>query len=1286
VRFSILSLFFLYAFQSNAQSSLKLHRKLNWQEQSQKITLSDFQTLSLPYFEGANYQEALGYSPLYSENFSLPVSGKPEAVLSNPVYVPLNTQGLSISEKLLSPEISVHSEIGFLKKQPLAWVSFIPLRKNSFTGEIEKLVEFDLEIKIIPDAQAYAQKRAPSYTSNSVLQSGRWYKIAVSQDGIYKMDYYFLKNLGIDVDNIDPRNLRLYGNGGGMLPEKNVDFRHDDLAENSIRVAGESDGRFDAADYVLFYGQSPHRWSYDSATQRFRHQTNLYSDYTYYFITADLGPAKSRWSPASSLSNPSATVTAFDDFAFHELEETNLIGSGREWFGDYFNFSVTSKAFSFSFPNLAASEPVFLKSSVAARSTAAGSSFYVLAGGQTVNTHALSKVGTNYTDIYARTDDKENSFTGSGSAINVTVNFTNPSSGAEGWLNYIELNARRNLTYAGTPLLFRDSRTVGAGNKTEFVIQNAPSGLTVLDVTDPVNVFIQQYSGSGSDARFTVATDSLREFLAFVDGSGILIPQAAGTVANQNLHAIGQPDMLIIAPSSLRNEAETLAAHHRDKNNLTVAVEDVQQVYNEFSSGAQDLSAIRDFVRMLYARAGSDTSLLPRFLLLFGDGSYDYKNRVSDNTNLVPCYQSPNSTSPTSTFVTDDFFGFLDDSEGSAMDGGANYLDIAIGRLPAKTPEEARAMVNKIIHYQSTGNAVVNPSNCTDEACSVFGNWRNGITFIGDDEDGNVHMSQANNLSTYIETNYPEYNIDKIFLDAYPEQSTPGGSRYPDVNEAIDRRIFAGTLIMNYTGHGGVNGWAHERILDISAINAWTNFCKLPLFITATCEFSRFDDPEKVSAGEMVLLNPNGGAIAMVTTTRLVYSGANYTLNSAFLQKVFSPFGNRMPTVGEAIMLTKNSIGLDANNRKFILLGDPAVMLAYPQYNVVTTQINDATAADDTLEALKKIIVKGEVRDNNNVKMTAFNGTVFPTIYDKSVPVTTLKNDGGSAFTFNLQKNVIYNGKASVTNGEFTFTFIVPKDIAYNFGQGKISYYSDNNSIDANGFSAVTIGGTASDFDADAEGPQLDIFMNNEKFVFGGITDENPLLLVKLTDFSGINTVGTGIGHDITAVLDENSQNTYVLNEYYEAELDNYQAGKVQFPFSNLAEGKHTVKVKAWDVYNNSAEGITEFVVADNAELALSHVMNYPNPFTTHTSFFFEHNCPCKELFVTIKIMTVSGKVVKTIEQQALSDGYRVDDIQWDGLDDFGQTIGRGVYVYRINVRTPEGTSAHEFQKLVILR
>ncbi len=1297
MRFSIYIFFLLLlCFQLNAQDVLKLHRKLEWESEPRSISISNTEARKTPSFKGAEFLAEYDFQPVFYETIELGIVGATEVIISNAIYVPLLSEGLSLSQDKIQQEIKVSSQAGTMKKKPVASVSFVPLRNNPVSGEIEKLTEFDLEIRISPGARpSAAYKRTPAYAGNSVLSSGTWHKISVTQDGIYKLDYAFLKNLGIDADNIDLLKIRIFGNGGGMLPEENADFRHDDLVENAIYVSdGNNNGKFEQGDYVLFYGQGPHRWKYDSASQKFRHQNHLYSDKTYYFINTGKEAGK-RWTSQPSSSNPNLTVTTFNDYKVHELDQTNHLHSGRAWYGEYFGFSSTSHSFSFSFPNLVTAQPVSIKTAISARSSSQTSYFSVVANGQAVNTVSIGQVGTNYTDTYAKEAAGENSINSGSDQVSVVVSFTNPSSSAEGWLNYVELNARRNLVYNGSPLIFRDANSVTAGNRAEFVINSASSSLKILDVTNPVNVFVQQYSLVGSEARFTVSTDSLREFIAFVDGSGLQAATAEGVVENQNLHAIGQPDMIIAAHSSLLNEANTLADHHRAKNNLTVEVVDVEKIYNEFSSGAQDISAVRDFLRMMYNRAVS-AELLPQYLLLFGDGSYDYKNHTSNNTNLVPTYQSASSLEPVNTFASDDYFGFLDDSEGgSFISDPPDILDIAIGRLPVVNPEQARDVVNKIIHYQSDESSSISPvpgcASALDQSNSVFGSWRNVLCFIGDDQDNNelIHMTQADDLAAYMENNHPDYNIDKIYLDAYPQQSTPGGSRYPDVNEAIDRRIFSGALIMNYTGHGGVNGWAHERILDIASINSWTNFNKLPLFVTATCEFSKFDDPGKVSAGELVLLNARGGAIAMVTTTRLVFAGDNFVLNNNFLQQAFTPLSNRMPTIGEGVMQTKNAIAKNANNRKFILLGDPAVTLAYPRYSVVTTEINSTGSADDTLKALRKITIKGEVRDDSNIKMSGFNGIVYPVIYDKPVTVTTLKNDEGvQAFVFSYQKSILYNGKASVDSGAFSFTFIVPKDIAYNFGEGKISYYADNGTIDANGYTPAVIGGTATDFEADGDGPELKVFMNDEKFTFGGITSQSPLLLVKLNDYSGINTVGTGIGHDITAIVDDNSQKTIVLNDYYKADLDNYQAGKVEYPLSDLEDGKHSIKVKAWDVFNNSTEGYTEFIVANNADLALSHVLNYPNPFTTHTSFMFEHNCPCQELFVTIQIMTVSGKVVRSIAQEVISDGFRVDKdvVTWDGLDEYGETIGRGVYVYKLNVRTPEGKSAHEFEKLVILR
>jgi hypothetical protein len=1265
----------LFALHINVLAGTKLPVKLEWETSPAKIQTGANEYKNLLRLKNGNNSSRLDHLPVFSHQMNLNTEAELSFVINSPVFEPLsNANEFDLKQSLLSGSIEVKYEIHYYRKQPVATIYFIPLIKNSFGG-IEKLISGELEVFISPKAAKRAAS-SQNYAQNSVLSTGNWYKFGVTENSVYKLDYNFLNSLGLNPANIDPRNIRIYGNGGGMLPEENAAFRHDDLQENAIIVVGENDGRFDQGDYILFFAKGPHQWSYDDATQRFQHKTHVYSDNYYYFITADLGTGK-RVASLPALNNPNVTVSTFDDYARHEKDEYNFLTSGREWFGDLFNFSITSKDFSFSFPNIDNNAPAYIRTALAARSIYSSSTFNIRANGQPVINESIGTVTVNYTDSYAIQKIVAATFAPS-SNINLNVAFSNSSSNAEGYINYIELNVRRNLVMSGDRLVFRDRQSIAAGNRGLFQLQNANSNIRIWDVTNPVDAKAVSFTLNGSTAEFVASKDSLKEFVAFYESGNFPVPTAAGRVNNQNLHAIGQPEMVIVSNNDFYSSANSLAAYHLQKNNVrSVKVVKTDEIYNEFSSGTQDISAIRDFMRMLYDKAGNDPNLMPKYLLLFGAASYDYKDRIAGNHNYVPTYESPSSLNPISSFCTDDYFGCLDITEGGSMIDNNDFLDVAIGRLPVRNVAEAQAMLNKIMVYQSPAS---------------LGSWRNELCYVADDEDNNLHMTDAERLCNYVNSNYPVYNISKIYLDAYTQVSTPGGNRYPDVKDDINRKMFSGALMMNYIGHGGVNGWAHERVLDATDVASWRNINKLPLFVTATCEFAKFDDPGIYSVGEQVLLSSEGGAIALVTTVRLVFASANYTLNRSFHENLFIPIGNRMPTIGEVMTKGKNSILLtsdDANLRKFVLLGDPAVKLNYPTNIAVTSTVTGVRSQIiDTLRALSKVTITGEVRDPNGIRMDNFNGILYPTVFDKASVIKTLKNDPASSVAdFSLQKNIMYRGKASVTNGNFSFTFVVPKDISYTYGYGKISLYADNGSIDAHGYkNDVVVGGTADSFAVDNQGPLIKLYMNDEKFVFGGITDENPLLLVKLEDENGINTVGNGIGHDITGVLNQNTQNTYVLNEYYQAELDNYMKGEVRYPMSRLPEGKHTIKVKAWDVYNNSSEEYTEFIVSTSADLALAHVLNYPNPFTTNTKFQFEHNKPGQPLFVQVKIFTVSGKLVKTIQRDILSDSYRVDDIQWDGRDDFGDRIGRGAYIYKLDVRTENGATAHKFEKLVILK
>ncbi|MCC7050153.1 MAG: type IX secretion system sortase PorU, partial [Bacteroidia bacterium] len=847
----------------------------------------------------------------------------------------------------------------------------------------------------------------------------------------------------------------------------------------------------------------------------------------------------------------------------------------------------------------------------------------------------------------------------------------------------------------GYQLLFRNFSAVGMGNIAEYNLGNYSPAYSVWDITYPTNAAQVNGQVNGNFLIFKSANDSIREFISFHKNTGFLKPVFSKKIINQNLHALPQADYLIVTHPKFLQQANELAALHKEVDSLSINVVTTEQVYNEFSSGMCDATAIKDFVKMFYDRATSPNEL-PKYLLLYGDGSYDNKNGAPSNTNFIPTYQSENSLKPTESYVSEDYFGLLDDSEGDAI---TDVLDIGIGRLPVKNVSEAQGVLNKLKTYlkpTSSQNAVNTGPSCCAESSSInngLGDWRNTICFIADDQDGAVHASQADAIATLVDTNFKVINLEKIYIDAYKQEVSAGGQRYPDVNDAINRRMERGALIINYTGHGGETGWAEERILDVPMIQSWTNVNTLPLFVTATCEFSRFDDPGRTSAGEMVLLNDKGGGIGLLTTTRLVYSNPNYVLNVNFFNHVFDTLSNgKMARLGDIIRLTKKSSAASVNNRNFTLLGDPAIRLAYPRNKVYTNAINHIAITNftDTVKGLSKVTVTGYVGDNNGVKKSDFNGVLFPTVFDKKAIYSTLSNDGPAIsprMDFKLQKNVVYRGRVSVVNGDFEFSFIVPKDIAYNIDYGKISYYAENGKTDANGFEKrFLIGGFNDKAPPDNTGPNIGLFMNDEKFISGGLTNTTPSIFAKLFDENGINTVGNGIGHDLTAVLDANTEKTIVLNDYYQAETNSYQKGNVRYKLNNLSEGKHTVKFKAWDVYNNSNETTIDFIVAKDEKLALSHVLNYPNPFTTHTQFFFEHNKPCSYLAITIQVFTVSGKLIKTIETNMFNNSYRSEGIEWNGRDDFGDKLARGVYIYKINVRASDGSYADKIEKLVILQ
>jgi len=1244
--------------------------------------------------------------PIWTETVPLPMGTTGfTATLNDASYglVPAELLSAFPSLRDAGAEPVMEQRLAWARKRPQAQVAIEPFRRNPSTGQLERLLAFTLEVQ---RSNAGGEVRPKSYPLNSKLASGEWYRFTVAGDGVYKITYAFLQELGVDVNGLNSDRINLYGNHFGLLPFQNNVERPSDLLVNAIEVVDGGDGNFGPNDHLLFYASGAQRWdANDSIAQYglsatdvyFLHTKNVYTDSASFFIGLDVEPPV-RVSAASLTENPvTTTVTAFDDHQYIERDIINLLKSGRTWYGEIFDLT-TSYTFGFNSPFPVAGGSATLCVSGAARTvgTVNFSSFDVNSGSALDVNFTVQGVSDNYTGAIGRPFRQRFNFVPTSSSIPVGLTFNkfNPVTSVA-WLDHLELNARRDLRMVGTQLAFRDLVSVGVGNVAEFVLEQAQSVVRIWEITDPTAARRVDFTVDADAKRFRLHADSLREFIAFRDND-YLEPKAIGEVLSQNLHATALPtDLVIVCPPEFQSAAARLA-ERRISEGLSVVMVSPQQVFNEFSSGARDATAIKRYMRLLYDKAGTDPALMPRYLLLFGDGSFNNIDLNASNQNYIPTYQTVDAIDPSKSYTSDDYFGLLDVAEG---EGTGDLVDLGIGRFPVSSLAQADELVNKVLNYDRLQLLSSNSASCSANGDGGLADWRTHVLFASDDQEGDgyegiIHMDQSDSMARRIEAEHPEMNVDKIYLDAYQQISTPGGERYPQAINELREGVEKGLLLLNYIGHGGEVGWAHERFLDNSTILGWTNKDRLPLFMTATCEFSRWDDPVRTSAGEYVFLNPEGGGIGLMTTTRLAYSNQNYELTRNFYDHVFSATDEqgRDQRLGDTFRQTKRGITAaqpgQRNHRNFCLLGDPSMRLANPRNSIQLTSITDTLGnAIDTLKALSTVRIRGFVDGGNGQPMADFSGQVIPIVYDKAQTQSTLANDGGNPFTFKLRNNIIYRGRATVTNGEFNFTFVVPKDINYQVGPGRVSCYAESWNTNASGFSdSVMVGSTATDIALDEVGPAIDLFMNDEGFVHGGMTDQAPLLFAKLFDENGINTVGSSIGHDLLAVLDENTEQAVVLNDLYEADLDTYKSGEVRYRFSDLTEGNHTLRLKAWDAFNNSAESTTEFVVSASADLALAHVLNYPNPFTTHTEFFFEHNRPCVTLDVQVQVFTVSGRLVKTLSRQLACDGYRSEGLAWNGLDDFGDKLGRGVYVYRLNVATPEGERAEKFEKLVILR
>lgn len=1230
----------------------EFHKILEWVD-------ADKKNINCLWFNGEDFPDPTGKVPYYTELIPLTDSKEYRTEITQIKWGKLHRD---FDSGIAQVEPKPSSKIIKVGANKFLLFSLPALRKDA-TGSIEKLES--ISFRIVPiSSQEKNDKTTHSTFLNSILASGKWVKVGVQKSGVYRISYEDIQKYGFS----NPENISVWGIGGKSLPLMNAQGNLNEMAPIPIQISKGADGIFNQGDFILFYAHGPETLTYNETYSTWKWEKHGYTKTIYYFLTTSQPQTFIEFTD-TPIETENYVTDEFDQVTTFESNDTNLVKSGREWFGEIFDVNTTySFNVSTPFPVNNSTYKVWLR--VAARSSST-SSFTLTNNNVTLGSISLSSVSIG-DELANVVSVNEKVFSGNtvGQNLAFDLTYNKPNSGSVGFLDFISVQSRHNLSYSNAQLPFQDFQSVGVGRISRFTISNANSSVQVWDITDINKAKRVNISYANGTITFKQATDTLKTFIAFEPDKAYSVI-GYSNVDNQNIRGSGFYDYFIVTHPSFKTYAEELAQLHRQRSNLSVAVYTTDEVYNEFSGGNPDVAAIRNMMRYFYKAATGDDDK-PKYLLLFGDGSFDNLSNSQGNNNFIPTYQSPRSINRVESFVSDDFFGLLDDNEGEAT----GYIDIGVGRLPVSTPEQAANVVAKIKGYMDSQD---------------IDDWHSKLVFIGDDEDGNVHMQDANTLAKYIETNYPAYNIQKIFFDAYQQEVVSGGQRYPDVTNAINSAVNNGALLVNYTGHGNERWLAHEKVLMLNDVLGWKNAKRLPLFVTATCEFSRFDDYHMTSTGEWILLTPKGGAIALLSTTRLVYSSPNFTLNYNFIQQLFKTDadGNYF-RLGDMVRITKILSGTGYNKRNFTLLGDPALMLKYPSYNIKVSHVNERPTSEptDTLKALNKVNIKGFITDNLGATVENFTGTVSVTLYDKKREITTLANDGGTPMTFYSRDNIIFKGKATVSQGAFSIDFTVPKDINYSYGHGKLSLFATDGIQTALGVhDSIVVGGIGTPESIDSEGPQIKIYLNDTKFTNGGICNPNPLLLVYLCDASGINTTGAGIGHDLTAKLTYPNGNseTFNLNNFYKANTDDYTRGIATYQLSDLTPGTYAIEVKAWDAFNNSNTGTIFFRVIGDDKLVVSNFYCFPNPVKDNTQFFLETNTNETELDVKLEIFNINGaKVAELFKKSIYTEGFRIGPLEWNGCNFNGVKLAKGIYIARIQVSSIQGEQVAT-TKIVIL-
>ncbi len=1092
-----------------------------------------------------------------------------------------------------------------------------------------------------------------TYAENSVLSSGRWVKISVSQTGLHLISNAELSSWGFS----DPSKVRIYGYGGNRISDV---LSKDNYIDDLPVVPSKQIGRG-----IVFYAVGPVKWSKNS-TNNYTHKQNPFSTVGYYFVS-DKEMPRNEIKRIGSNGNFSNAATTFTERIFHETDAVSIGETGHMLLGEDFKYNRT-QSFSFSLPGKTTND-VWMECSFVTKTLSSSSSLSFTANGAAIPAVASDVIPSapNSGYVHGKIGTTRKSFTVNGDQLNLGITYSSSVTVHLSYIDYIDINYLRAISLSNGRLHFRSSNTA-------VKLAGATKSTHVWDVTEPLS--IKELNTTAVDNGVAWINDYTgdREYAAWNENGSFYSTTFIKNISNQNLHGLTTPDMVIFTVSSWKNQAERIAQLHRNSSDsLRVEIVVQDNVFNEFASGNPDVNSFRKMLKMMWDRGNASSRPL-KYALFLGRGVYDNRKLSSAikalNIKTMPIWQSDEGVSDNDSFTTDDIFGFLEDNSGQSMN--KDIVCISVGRLPVKSSSEAEEVVDKLYKHVYS---------------SPKKNWKNQVLLVADDNDNGIHMTQSEAAFRNFRKSESgqQFFYNKVYIDAFPMV----GNNYPEAHNKMMQKLNEGIAWWNYVGHANPTSWTGEGLLSYTDINNMY-LKQYPVLYAATCDFVRWD-AQAVSGAEIMQLNPFGGIIAGISATRPVYISDNELMSNAIAKHAFTrDEDNRFLTLGEIHRRAKNDYNLNYtdkgnfqgnwNKLRYVLMGDPAMRLCTPELSVRLESIDGEAVTPEaqvTIKARQHVNLKGAIYDRKGNKMNNFNGVISVSMYDAEKSTTSNGNGKeGAKITFEEQGGIIYAERDSVINGEFSIDAIMPSEVTNNFRPAALNMYaySTENNDDAMGCNRdFFIYGYDETAPEDDSAPVITSFyLNHESFKNGDNVNESPMVIASFFDDQAINLSSSGIGHQITLTLDDSKTYTDVA-QYYTPDIASDATGSIAYPIENLTAGSHSLRLKVWDTSGNSTESTINFFVTPGLAPIIYDVYSDANPATTEANFYLTHNRPDAMITVTLNVYNLMGRLEWSTTEKGRSDMFKSFPITWDLCDMAGRRVNRGIYIYQATIST-DGT------------